>query len=81
MHDQPPLTVLPSIPAPEDVPYCGQIELHVDATDVDRCREPLPWPGWLPGPHACEGRWPPARRGQPGLRRSFTFERGGWLIE
>jgi predicted metalloprotease with PDZ domain len=66
MRDQEPLNVQPSIPAPRDVPYCGRIRLHVDATDVDRCifqiRETIPVPGpgvmtllypkWLPGFHS-----------------------------
>jgi predicted metalloprotease with PDZ domain len=66
MPDQPPLSVEPSIPPPQDVPYCGRIGLHVDATDIDRCifrvRETIPvagpgvmtllYPKWLPGFHS-----------------------------
>jgi predicted metalloprotease with PDZ domain len=60
----------PPIAAPRDIPYPGQIDLAVDATDTDRrivtVRETLPvgggggdvvllYPEWLPGTHAPEG--------------------------
>ena len=57
------------IPAPQDVPYPGVIQLHVDATDLDhrvfRVRESIPvaapgrttllYPKWLPGNHSTTG--------------------------
>jgi predicted metalloprotease with PDZ domain len=57
------------IPVPEDVPYPGVIQLHVDATDLDhrvfRVRESIPvaapgritllYPKWLPGNHSTTG--------------------------
>jgi predicted metalloprotease with PDZ domain len=67
MTDLPqPLSQPLSIPPPQDVPYCGPITLHVDATDVlrriFRVREVIPvdrhgvltllLPKWLPGYHA-----------------------------
>lgn len=64
-----PAAVGAQIPAPRDVPYPGVIELHVDATDVDRrvfrVKEILPvaapgrttllYPKWLPGNHSTTG--------------------------
>ncbi len=57
------------IPSPQDVPYPGVIQLHVDATDLDhrvfRVRESIPvagpgrttllYPKWLPGNHSPTG--------------------------
>ncbi|MEY2918946.1 MAG: hypothetical protein RL261_251, partial [Pseudomonadota bacterium] len=57
------------IPAPQDVPYPGVVQLHVDATDIDhrvfRVRESIPiaapgrttlfYPKWLPGNHSTTG--------------------------
>jgi len=57
------------IPAPQDVPYPGVIQLQVDATDLDhrvfRVKETLPvaapgrmtllYPKWLPGNHSSTG--------------------------
>ncbi len=57
------------IPAPQDVPYPGVIQLQVDATDLDhrvfRVKETLPvagpgrttllYPKWLPGNHSTTG--------------------------
>ena len=31
-----PLPDLAGVPEPEDKPYCGRVELSVDATDVER---------------------------------------------
>ncbi|MGB7904424.1 MAG: hypothetical protein WCF43_07015 [Steroidobacteraceae bacterium] len=64
-----PAAVGAQIPAPRDVPYPGVIQLHVDATDIDRrvfrVRETLPvtapgrttllYPKWLPGNHSTTG--------------------------
>src|ERR1700693_4672998 len=56
------------LPGPKDRPYAGEIQLSVDATDLDRrivhVRERvsgitadtvLLYPKWLPGTHAPEG--------------------------
>jgi predicted metalloprotease with PDZ domain len=61
-----PLSQPLAIPDPEDVPYCGPLQLHVDATDtlrrIFRVHEVIPvagpgvltllLPKWLPGYHA-----------------------------
>ncbi len=59
----------PPIPAPQERPFAGQIDLHVDATDLDRhvvrITETIPvpadqaltllYPKWLPGNHGPTG--------------------------
>src|SRR6185312_1120839 len=63
-----PAASAPEIPAPEDKPFPGTIQLSIDATDIDRkvvrVHEVIPatagdltllYPKWLPGTHAPEG--------------------------
>ena len=63
-----PAATAPTIPAPEDRPYPGTIQLSIDARDIDRkvvrVHEVVPaeagdltllYPKWLPGTHAPEG--------------------------
>jgi predicted metalloprotease with PDZ domain len=63
-----PAAPAPAIPAPEDKPFPGTIQLSIDATDIDRkvvrVHEVIPaeagdltllYPKWLPGTHAPEG--------------------------